>query len=476
MIEEYELIIIGAGATGLGAAWHALERNDNDFLILEARDQPGGLSASEADEHGFTWDQGVHLHFSHYEYYDQFLDRILPPEEWLTLQRSAAVWLEDRFVPYPIQLHLHHLPGHDRWNCLKGLLAASRRPRGNASDLADWIDRTFGSGLSNLFMTPYNEKIWATPLDRLNASWIGERVACPCWEQILERTCLQQDAEPWGPNARFRYPATGGSGRVWREAALRIPARHKRFSESVLEIDGDQKLIVTDRGRTYRYQHLISTMPADRLMQQVMTKQQLPSAARLEHTVTHLRGFGFSGLPPEPLRGRLWVYFSQPEISFYRMTMLSNLSPTMVPDAESMWSLVVEVAESRWKPLREQNLTQRVLSDLSRLGFVEKDSVPLSIWERTLPYGYPIPTSDRDRTLAAVLPALEQLDIHSRGRFGAWKYEVSNQDHSFMQGVETIERIANGQEELTLHHPDLINNRRNEFPYPEWSSSRSWKG
>ena len=71
-----------------------------------------------------------------------------------------------------------------------------------------------------------------------------------------------------------------------------------------------------------------------------------------------------------------------------------------------------------------------------------------------------------------MLPALEQFDIYSRGRFGAWKYEVSNQDHSFMQGVEAVERIVNAREELTLHHPELINNRKNVFPYQEWQPAR----
>ncbi|HUG18688.1 MAG TPA: NAD(P)-binding protein, partial [Planctomycetaceae bacterium] len=224
MIEEYELAMIGLGPTGIGAAWRARELGLDDFVMLEADSHAGGLAASFRDRAGFTWDQGVHLHFSHYEKYDRFLDDVLPTEEWLRLDRSAAAQIGGSLVPYPVQLHLHHLPAEPRWECLRGLLEATDRPRGKPANFREWCEQTFGTGLARHFLWPYNEKVWAHPLHQLGCEWVGERVAIPELQAVLKRLCLSEDRHDWGPNAQFRYPRRGGSGRLWSEAARRIPA------------------------------------------------------------------------------------------------------------------------------------------------------------------------------------------------------------------------------------------------------------
>jgi len=66
-------------------------------------------------------------------------------------------------------------------------------------------------------------------------------------------------------------------------------------------------------------------------------------------------------------------------------------------------------------------------------------------------YTYPTPSLERDEALKAVQPWLEAKGIHSRGRFGSWRYEVGNMDHSVAQGVEWVNRLLlnDAENELT---------------------------
>jgi hypothetical protein len=68
------------------------------------------------------------------------------------------------------------------------------------------------------------------------------------------------------------------------------------------------------------------------------------------------------------------------------------------------------------------------------------------------------------------LPALEADNIYSRGRFGTSKYEVSNQDHSFMQGLEVVERLLHGQPEIAFADPHYANSEKHPFRFERWAN------
>ena len=97
------------------------------------------------------------------------------------------------------------------------------------------------------------------------------------------------------------------------------------------------------------------------------------------------------------------------------------------------------------------NHVDDVIAAFQREKIIPPGSRIVSRFQHVAAPGYPTPTLERDRALAVLHPALETLGIYSRGRFGAWRYEIANQDHCFLQGAELASRLVRGQPEL-IHH------------------------
>ena len=85
------IVVVGAGPTGLCAAYRLTELGYTNWELLEGSGAPAGLACSVQDEAKFTWDIGVHCLFSHFEFFDALLDNMLPPKDWLYHQRLSLI-------------------------------------------------------------------------------------------------------------------------------------------------------------------------------------------------------------------------------------------------------------------------------------------------------------------------------------------------------------------------------------------------
>ncbi len=467
MTQSTSLLIIGAGSTGLGAAWRLVARGESDWLLCEAAADAGGLAGSVVDDSGFTWDLGGHVQFSHYDYFDELMDDLLGADGWLYHQRESWVWLRSRFVPYPFQLNLHRLPDAEQALCVRGLITAARAasaagPR--PGQFSEWIDAAFGAGIGEVFLRPYNWKVWAHPLDELSWGWIGDRVALVDLPRVVQNIRLNRDDASWGPNNQFRFPRRGGTGAIWRTLAARLeqaaPGR-LQFGRRLAGVDTSAHVATFTDGSAIRYEHLLTTIPLDALVAATDLAPALtPAAVDLRFSSTHVIGIGLHGSAPAHLAGKCWMYFPEDDCPFYRVTHFSHYSPNNVPDISRYWSLMAEVSESAVKPVDAMRVESDTVDGLVNTGLVADRAQVHHTWHRRLPRGYPTPSRYRDRALEAILPALEARGVYSRGRFGAWKYEVSNQDHSFAQGVECVDHLLLGTPETTLCQPDVVNARR----------------
>jgi protoporphyrinogen oxidase len=467
-----KMLIIGAGPTGLGAARRLEELGHHDWLLLEASKTAGGLAASFTDDRGFTWDIGGHVQFSHYDYFDRAMREFLGKDGWLQHERESWVWMRNRFIPYPFQNNIRLLPPEDLEKCLSGLVDIARNGHVKPANFHEWILATFGPGLADVFMLPYNFKVWAYPPEMMNAVWVGERVAVTDLKRVLRNLVHQRNDVSWGPNNTFQFPVHGGTGAIWRACAARLPEQRLRFSTAVRAIDLESQTLITAGGEAIKYDALISTMPLTELIRLSRQPQFETSARRgLLHSASNIFGIGLKGNPPADLRTKCWMYFPEDNCPFYRVTVFSNYSPNNVPDIRTHWSLMAEVSESAHKPVEPAALMEQVIHGLLATRLVERREDIVSTWQYRAHYGYPTPGLHRDDALAEILPFFESKNVYSRGRFGLWKYEVSNQDHSFMQGVEVVERLANGREEITALDPNLANSKKHPWPYEAWNGA-----
>ncbi len=447
-----KIIILGAGPCGLGAAWRLTEIGYKNFLLFERHSYAGGLASSFKDGEGFTWDIGGHVQFSHYEYFDRLMDTLLK-DDWLFHERSSFVWIKNRFVPYPFQQNIRYLPKEDLSQCLEGLLEIHKSsPQAPPMNFEEWIYATLGKGIAELFMIPYNKKVWAYHPQKLSYGWIGERVALTDIGRILKNIIFEKDDVSWGPNNKFRFPLRGGTGAIWQNLAKRIDAEKMHFNSELLAISPKEKILRFSNGRKESYDILISTIPLDILVK----RSDIKAPGELLHSSVHIIGVGIKGNMPPHLREKCWMYFPEDSSPFYRVTVFSRYSPHNVPDGGKFWSLMAEVSQSPDKPVNAEHIKDDVLKGMRVTKLISPDDEIVSVWEHFEPYGYPTPSLKRDEALLA-LKVLEELGIYSRGRFGAWKYEVSNQDHTCMQGVEAVNAILLGEPEVTLWQPHLVN-------------------
>ena len=438
MADKPRIVIIGAGPTGLGCARELTRHRYDNWTVLERSDHPGGLAASVVDPQGFTWDHGGHVVFSHFGEFDRILEEEMGDEVYQH-ERSSYIRFDDKWVPYPFQNNLRHLPPEVAYECVTGLIEA---PGGDPStDFLTWMRAVFGEGITRHFMKPYNFKVWATPPERMAAQWIGERVSVVDYKKAVRTIIFEEDDAAWGPNNMFVFPAAGGTGEIYRRVALRL-GDHVQYNRSVVSVDLREKVIKLGDGGEERFDVLVSTMPLDVLVSMIdHCPEPIRSAAgHLEHNGVYMVGIGYEA----PVKDdRSWFYYPQDHAPFYRATNFAKYSPANVPDGDTgrYCSYMTETSFSPYKPEDREGLEERVEKGLRATGTIEGRPEVASAHVEKIPYAYPVPTLKRDAALNMIQPWLLEHDVYSRGRFGAWKYEIGNMDHSVKMGIDVARLV-----------------------------------
>lgn len=425
------ITIVGAGLTGLSAAYHLRTSYD----VFEQESEVGGLCRTMRKD-GFLFDYTGHLLHLRQEYTRQLVQQLLPGH-YQQHARRAVIYVQGRYVPYPFQVNLQSLPPDVIKECLMGFMQTllPGQPAEPVHTFRDWALHTFGAGIAKYFMFPYNQKLWKIGLEELSADWVAWSIPKPTLEEILNGTFGIQN-RAFGYNPTFLYPISGGAEHLPRALLRHLQADQIHYAQKIVTIDPTEHTISFADHATVRYDTLISTLPLKQLV--AMLRDAPPEVVRAGEQLRYISVYNINiGLNNPHVSNAHWMYFPEPEFVFYRVGFPTNFSNNVAPDGCS--SMYVEVSAFPDEIIPDALLQQRVYEGLQRCGLLQ-DSDDILVCDITrINCAYVLYDLHRTQALNTILPYLQQHQIYSTGRYGAWEY--SAMEDAILAGKRVAEQV-----------------------------------
>ncbi|MCL2390198.1 MAG: NAD(P)-binding protein [Endomicrobia bacterium] len=418
-------VIIGAGISGLCAAYFLKK----PYVILEQKPYAGGLCASFY-ENGFTFDCSGHFIHIKDENIKNFVSKLSGGID--EISRNASIYLHKRFIPYPFQANLYYLDEKTKKECVDGILKRKNTEVSAAMPFADWSEAMFGKGISKYFMKPYNQKLWSYDLKKMTAEWSGAFVPKPDAQSIV-KSAYSKNKVRYGYNSVFYYPKQNGCKALIDGLVRKVKIE---LGEKASKIDIKNKTVYTQNKR-YKYDNIISTQGLPGLIKQISNVPLSVKEAASKLVCTQVRcvniGVKSSKGAPEILKNRHWIYLPETSFSFYRIGVYSNVNVNSAPDKS--YGLYVEFSSAAGKYKNSEN----VIKDLIKAGFIRKDDEIACVNIIDMPYAYVVFDKNRQASLEIINKFLNENEIFSIGRYGAWEYSFI--EKNIKDAKNTAEKI-----------------------------------
>ncbi|HID43044.1 MAG TPA: FAD-dependent oxidoreductase [Archaeoglobaceae archaeon] len=425
--------IIGGGLTGL-----TLGNLIDDCEIIEKDSECGGLCRS-IDEDGFCFDYaGSHVIFSKDKEILEFILKKLG-NNVVKRRRNTKIYYKGNYVKYPFENGLSDLNLRDRFDCVSGLIKSCISRNNHPTNFKEWIYATFGKGIAEKYLIPYNEKIWKYDLERIDISWIDGRVPRPPIIDIL-KSSLGIDTEGYKHQLNFFYPKKGGINALIR--SLERDCNSKIINnfevKSITKENG--YWVVSDGEDRRKYDEIIATAPLFHIVHSMKNTPQYVLDALSDLKYNSLITV-MLGMDTEKLSDYSWVYIPDRDCLPHRVAFPSNYSKFVCPPGKS--SVIAEITCKTGDyiyRMSDDELMRRTIEDLHKKNIINKNDICFSRLKRT-EFAYIIYDLNYEKNISIVRNFLEKAGIHLLGRFAEFKY--LNMDACIRNAFNFVKKMRN---------------------------------
>ena len=415
--------ILGAGLSGISLAYLLQEDQRVESVELwEKADKPGGLARSYPFG-GIHCDIGPHIIFSKNKEVLDLMVRLLG-DNVHKLRRSSKIFHDGRFIKYPFENELSALSATERDYCLNSFLNNPYESYAPESMLEFFL-ATFGEGITNLYLRPYNEKIWKFDPAFMDTQMV-DRIPKPPPEDII-KSAQGVSTEGYVHQLYFYYPKHGGVQSLLdaflKLLGTKVAIRTDAAVKQVVKL-ADGWEVQTTGGEKKFCDKLISTMPVSDLIP--MLRAEVP--AEVQQAAKNLK---FNSIAiclihatRDNLGDNLSVNVADKQILFHRITKLDFLVPEDERDGTGRFMVDVTYRDGdQISKLTDAGMLDRVVQDMVRLKFIDDAKVVQAREILRQKHAYVIYDLHHRKNMKTLRDFCEgKLGLTLHGRFGEFDY------------------------------------------------------
>lgn len=418
--ESADFLVLGGGLAGLAAG---IELEDR-CIVLERHDRPGGLVRSLEIE-GYHFDHVLHsLYFSD----PGTAERVLALTDGLLQKSHVRAYVETLAgtTQFPFQMHLNGLPPDEVAQCIHDLAKTTFGDRpSTARNFEEMLRFTFGERMCELFLLPYNHKVWKRPLDQLAPSGFQWTITPPNFQRVLLGALQPTPFDAYNSDSWYPLPDRSPRGMEALSHALAAHVSDLRLNHRVVQInlkaqtvtvesDGDLQTMSFNQG-------CCSTLPLP-----VFVELCVDPSSRIRELARSLKWnrvltIALAVKGERPSGTGHWRYYADPQVPFTRLVYMHEFDPATAPPEG--WGLLAEITQPAEEGLPDRDqIVRDTVAGCRRVGALRDGDSLVGAEVLPVEFGYVVFEPETRAVADEIIRELEQYGVTMVGRYATWDY------------------------------------------------------
>ena len=424
--------ILGGGVAGVNVAKFLDKRND--ITILEADKSPGGLAASYEFD-GFYYDVGPHIIFSKNKEvlnYMLSIDKDLIPH-----QRSNQIWYKGKFIKYPFENYLGLLDHEEKEECLNSFVN-NPYTKYKPKNMYQFFLNKFGSGITDTYLGPYNEKIWKYNPSFLDLQMV-ERIPSPPIQDVIDGA-NSKFKEGYTHQSCFYYPKKGGIQTFFNKMVKSLEKNCKFLAnKKITEIKkGNKKWEVYCDREKFEFDKIINCMPVHNFIPLLNTEKPSYVEKTLEKLKYNSMFCGVIIFSKDQAGDNFSLNIPSNDIIFHRISKLNFLGEDHPKNKSAFLYEITYRDDMLISKFSKEQIMDLVIQGFEDMKLAKKEDF-LNFDMLKIKMAYVIYDLHHRENTDKILKYTNSIGIYSCGRFA--EFEYVNMDHVIERAMKLCEKI-----------------------------------